>query len=1409
MVVIAMRLQGLYALAERHARAFMRAMLYRPHVLLLVGVILLSSLSYTAGVLLNEARYHLTDRSQQLIGKVNHNLAKKVSLDQRLGAYRFNAGVITPEMTNESDPAKVAALLASQKQQTGGGGADTKNLYALDLSIDPKKGTTVYDTNSKTSFKIVPEFAMDNGRSEDGRVVYPLQRGGQAVYTVKGNGIKEDIVLTKPRGNALNFRYKLELPKSLVARLDDRGNLGIYGVDPTIASAAAQTMGGDPARIHDIMENGSKDHLIYLVPAPTIAQSGINAHAHSAKAMYHLEGNQLTVEAVGLEKLTYPITIDPSVVVTSTSDFATGDNEGMIQFDTDAISRAPFSGGAATAWTATTSLPAAVAANFAIAYNGYMYNVGELSDGIQYAPINADGSLGAWTAATSYSPTRFAPTVTAYGGYLYVLGGSSYSSVLYAPMKPDGSLGPWTTTTSFTTARQYAGAAAYNGYMYISGGSQSFTYYNDVQYAPINADGSLGAWTTTTSFTTARDEHGFVIYNGYAYIAAGYNGNDMNDVQYAPINADGSLGAWTATTSFTNSRFAPGLVALNGYLYVYGGSTYNDTQYAPINADGSLGAWTATTSFTTGRNGFGATAYNGRLYLIGGFVSGAHSADVQFATITSMPGTTATAGSWAATTILGAGSGSQTAKATTRKDHTSVAYNGYVYIIGGMAGTTPTATVHYAPTNANGTLGAWTASAQPLPVARYGHASVIVDDYIYVIGGTVSGAASNTILYSQISATGANGAWTTAATTGIAATDIAAASYNGYIYVTGGGASGSTAVYYSQIGTNGAPGTWTATTSLPVTSRLSSSTAYNGYLYVLAGYLGGATNSGVYYAPINANGTVGTWATTTSATGGVTDANAVVVEGYMILDGGSDGFANTGYVIQAKINSNGTLGSWTTPSMAFSGKRTSNGLATNNGYLYVTGGVDGATVYGDTQYEAITLTRGGPSATGTTATWQSATATNLAVYGQSAVVYNGYVYLVGGYGASIYRNDVRYAPIANNGTIGTWTTATSTMGLARFNAAAVAYKGYLYVTGGQQAASTFTNTTEYAPINSDGSLGTWVTSSNTFTTARYGHVAGAYNGKLYVVGGGDAANAPLGDVKYATINADGSLGTWSDTTAMLTSVAARDTDGFIYGGRLYILGGVNGSTYLNAVRYATINADGTLGKWTVSPYQFASPRSRIAVAAVNGYIYLSGGGATNPLGDLQYAPINADGTTGAWKTSNNITTVAGAPAGYYYHSMVAYRGKLYSFAGMDGAAVSQSASYVTTLNAPALSAMYSQSINIGQSVTLNSLVMNGTLPVDQSNVYFRTAGTNGVYGAWRLPSTLVGTPLANVRYVQCKLLLDDSTASDVFSSAGRSSVTDVTLDYSFPAYTGPAPDIRLRHNKYFDASGVLQPMETP
>jgi hypothetical protein len=318
------------------------------------------------------------------------------------------------------------------------------------------------------------------------------------------------------------------------------------------------------------------------------------------------------------------------------------------------------------------------------------------------------------------------------------------------------------------------------------------------------------------------------------------------------------------------ARYGLSSVAYNGYIYVMGGiasastgdctaaSDYcNGVFYDSITNAGSLGvSWTATTSFTAtsmpARYDFGAVAYNGYIYVMGGRAS-ASTGDCTAASnicngvfYDSIGSNGALGGSWTATTTF------TTTSMPARYQMGSVAYNGYIYVLGGDSSLHSgdcTATndacngVFYDSIGSNGALGgSWTATTTftttSMP-ARSGFSAIVYDGYIYVIGG-VSFASSGDCTYHGGVAYGCNG------------------------------------VFYDSIGSNGAlGGSWTATSSFALYREFLGAVAYNGNLYIMGGTTqssagdcsnGGSYCNGAFYAPINNNGSIGSWQPTTNFT---------------------------------------------------------------------------------------------------------------------------------------------------------------------------------------------------------------------------------------------------------------------------------------------------------------------------------------------------------------------------------------------------------------------------------------------------------------------------------------------------------------------------------------------------------------
>lgn len=1140
--------------------------------------------------------YQLSSATLDLVGKSNTALASKLTYNQQTQVYEFNKQAV-----KEFNPADALT------KQVGGASKDSKSLYALDVAQDIKKGVTYHDVNSQLSFKLLPQFGSLPGKSEQGRIVFPLNGGTQAVYTLKNNGLKEDIVVSKNKKDTLNFAYKLQLPKTLEARMipDGNGAVGIYSGDPTLFSNMSYGSDKDRAAVEKAREKSAKTNLVFGIPAPVITTK--DSKPTTATAHFELKGDDLTVVAQHLQTLTAPYSIDPSVVVTSTSDFASGNNESNIDFPTDQINRGGLTG----------------------------------------------GSVGAWgSAGGNLTTPRYAAGATVYNSFIYVLGGvaggtGSTGSVEYAKINNNGTLSTNTCGTAVTwcsggtaTASRSSSAVSYNGYLYsFTGGSGAGgTLGNAVDYAKINTDGSVGTWNSanTGAAYPARYGQAAAVSNGYMYVLGGciaLSGAQNcptidNTVYKAAISANGTLGAWVSanTGAAFTARFNFSTVVYNGYMYALGGCTAmtgigncatfgNDTWYAKINSDGGLGGWSNTNmpAFTTGRSGAPATVYDGYLYIFQGCSSGD---------------------------------------------------NGYC-----TSGGTMINDVQYAPIYANGTIGTW-ATTNTLAAVRADATAVVSNGYQYVMGGCTN--------------------------------NICAA---------GNGLQADT--QYAKIDTPGTIAPYKTTNSFDTAGNERSShmtIASNGYMYVLGGNMAaGGTANTVRSAPINADGSLGTWVANTAFPDGRQDSAVVAYGNSIYLVGGSNLTAGAGSgackqnqtqyycqeVSRATIDpATGTL-TWSGVYQYSAQGRSSLAAVVNNGYLYAIGGrfnnnssetneVDVAKINPDGTLGAFT----------TTQPMQIARSLNVNAY-----AWGGRIYALGGSGGSSAVTSTEFATPNSDGTIpasgtGSWAYTGGTNPTTAYNAQTVGWNGYMYRTGGRTAGGTGSTTTQIAKINGDGTITNWTNSSQNFVGVRFSHGSAAYNGYLYILGGcnnsagcNSTFNSVLRDVQYAQINNGGSgvTGAWVDQGA--TGAGRIQLAGAAYNDFLYTVGGCTGNTSAGAmactnlgrqgdVRYAAIGNDGTVGSWASAGASLATARNGLTAVASNGYLYILGGCSVGSNGDcttfqndVQYALICTGsnsgvggcgataGTIGSWSTANSFST------GRYGQSSAVYSGYLYVLGG--------------------------------------------------------------------------------------------------------------------------------------------------
>jgi hypothetical protein len=1412
-------------------------------VLIVIGVF-----SFISFRVWNEYRaYALSSTELKLLGTNDSKLESKLSYDAAQKQFNFNMKAI-----------QSPGQLQSSLHKSIGAGDPNAPQYALQLPTNPAKGFEYYDVNTQLGFSMTPTAASKVGKLVDEHIVYPLSSGVQAVYTLKDNGLKEDILMPKYIGNSISYGYTLQLPGSLEARAlnDGSGAIGIYSADPTLANATADDS-SDELLLQSAQTNAQKNYLLFEIPAPVIKQS--NGQLSKAQATYSLTGSTLTVHITGLDKATYPLSVDPSVAVATTAQFAAGGaDDNNISLGTNQISRSSLSGGSIDqggSWTATTSFTTAREKMMSVVYDNYLYVMGgdagstPFTD-VQYAAITGtNGAVsGSWGTTTVLPVALTGASAVAYDGYMYVIGGYTGSatpgSVYYAPINANGTLGSWTATSSMYAAESSGAATVYNGYLYYLGGvaTPGTGGVTTVQYAAIEGNGALNTWATDTAFTTGRQSEVATASNGFIYIAGGTNGTTYYaDVQYAIINADGTLGStWTTTTALTGTSYKGSFGGIfDGYFYIMGGTNgtaTNAVYYSEVNANGALQAWRTTTSFNTPARAFlggGFNTYNGTsyAYILGGYTGSVYQADVQVAPIDPEGENTPFTAQFA-----NAQTGSTTANLATADYGVAMAnFDGETYAIGGCktysSGCTASDTsteyeglTSTVSTNHDGVPSGWSAGPA-LNHARYLGCATGYNGYVYMLGGASSGTtATNYAEYASYNLTSGDlGAWTNSTNTFTTSRyALGCATYNGYIYAFGG-MSGTTyyaTCEYQSLTSTGTitSGTWSSCGSLPVSLSNFGYAIYGSTIYVAGGTTtGGTKSSAIYIGTMSSTGGI-TW--TTSATTlptGIQNPGLAVSNGVLYRAGGTD---STGartdmqydtITATSDLSGSGTSG-WNS-GQALPNSNSYFGLIALSTTLIEAGGLSGSTPQ-NTAYYSLT-NNGGDGITPTGVPWSSETSTGFtAMYDMTSTVYNGYLYTAGGFtnttGASVAT--IFYTKLNGDGTNSTWATTTLAMPTNRVATAITAYNGYLYLIGGcsavtissgQVCSGTLYNTVLYAPISSTGNItaGSWATASN-ITTARWqGQVVEA-DGYFYLFGGVQAAaNSYLADSQYAVVNSDGSLGSWTMTNSFTT---ARTNFGAIaYNGYVYILGGYNSSGSQNDVQYALINTStGALGTFNYTT-SFPYARNGPGVSVYNGYLYVVNGYSAGDLSDIQVAPIESNGQVGSW-------TSGGALGGMDSGAYATYNGYSYWFGGYCGSVCPNNA-WSAPISLISRNAHYSALINLGTLFSLNSISITGSLPDAAGTVNYRTAGSNGIFSTTNNalyglsnPISVACTTTLNTQYVFVFVDISDGVANAVYPDLSQSNVTNISLTYS---NHHPPPNLRLRGGKSFQ-SGSLLPLDT-
>lgn len=303
----------------------------------------------------------------------------------------------------------------------------------------------------------------------------------------------------------------------------------------------------------------------------------------------------------------------------------------------------------------------------------------------------------------------------------------------------------------------------------------------------------------------------------------------------------------------------------------------------------------------------------------------------------------------------------------------------------------------------------------------------------------------------------------------------------------------------ANTNTNIIAGSWKTLTQLPVAG------ISNGYLLTDNQHLfmvGGATDAAtsgtrqVYAAVAHADGSIGNWRQvgavpkTMAFFSGTLENNNLIV----LVGGNTTSPLNTVY--SAEIQSDGQLSSFITTSIAGITTGRNPGVAQYRGKTYYVGG-------NTTGQSGAAVLMGSVNAVSGEAAWSVVTPLPMGLLGGYAFAYENFLYYVGGSTTGLAAGaiaTVYSAPINGDGTLGSW-TAVANMPATLHRFAAVVYKGRLIVLGGQDTTSANSRMIYWANLSRGGKIGSFNTDDAQLPVAqRNGHAAVIGN-RLFLAGG--------------------------------------------------------------------------------------------------------------------------------------------------------------------------------------------------------------------------------------------------------------------------------------------------------------------
>ena len=403
------------------------------------------------------------------------------------------------------------------------------------------------------------------------------------------------------------------------------------------------------------------------------------------------------------------------------------------------------------------------------------------------------------------------------------------------------------------------------------------------------------------------------------------------------------------------------------------------------------------------------------------------------------------------------------------------------------------------------------------------------------------------------------------------------------------------------------------------------------YVYV-AGGANSPDNASVERARINADGSLSSFSVVTGVNLNLNryGHRALVVGPWVYLFAGENGATATATVERAAIHADDTISTFNTVAgVSLMTARHHPALAVVGNAIYLIGGATVGTT-GLTSVERATINPNGDITTFS----QLAVPLQTGRVGATAQVAGDSLYVIGG-----MVNTVERAVIDSDGNLGNFVLQSGVTLTANWNnSASIVLGNTLYNLGGYGTG--YSDNIDAATINADGTLSTFTK----YAAARLGAPLSdspleVINGNLWLLGGSGTPGGSATTVRQAvrtSLNGSGALSSFADSTTIKLSSAREQFSAAVSGSKLYLFGGIHtpGSS-ANDIDTSTIAADGTLTNFAPSSAVLSASRAGHCTLVLPAGIYLIGGG----INAIDFAPINADGSLGPFAASG-FTTAA-------------------------------------------------------------------------------------------------------------------------------------------------------------------------